>query len=251
MLTTFDFANRTFEVSVLSHQEVKSPWQPKMGNVIKYLIEVSCGGCCITFDFFGSIADCDSKKRAAYNRLSAFLSGENTGIHFVDSGETPEIRKARMREKINEIAINVSGTADSYFGTADTFRRIGEEILKAKKAQVSLFYSGYPALHKQVIDFCKRIHAGEDISDIAPIPKIKYIDTKEALLWVLKCWLSDASVGHYTVDELQGELGFENPSELLKAHRGCQTAAIQAQTLGLDTEDVCDVIEALTKMGIE
>jgi len=73
----------------------------------------------------------------------------------------------------------------------------------------------------------------------------------EELIFPAYCFFSDASayLNAKDIDDFSAEFGYQKPSELLKAWKGCKKAWASCKRLGLSKENVFDIMNHLQDTG--
>ncbi len=228
MQTTLKVLDFNFTISVLRKEEISSPHNPKMGNVIKYLVEVKSenNGLIVDFDFFGSIADCRSKERALIARIEQFRQ-ELGGTRLKEMTET----------RITDLDF------PKLFEQAKGFMRECREM----RGQFSDTKGA--GAHTETVHFL-RVLLDKGSAGVFPGgAHIKEIDA-DGLKFAFYCLVSDADAANMDIDEFSAEFGYKKVSECLRVYRACQANAAKLVTLGIAHHQICDILNELQEQNI-
>ena len=76
--------------------------------------------------------------------------------------------------------------------------------------------------------------------------------SKEDTLFAFRCIIEDALAGCDGFDEFCSDLGYSNDSiRAFKIYKACKKTAEKLKDLGISEDDLYDIVDKLSKMGIE
>lgn len=234
-------------------KEVVSPFNGKMeeqDRVIQYKVSVSNHIARVTFDYFGSIADCNYAARYYSKMLVEHVKGELETTKSEEATIPRDVRKADADKKGRKH----SSILDSYYSNSNNRFPECPTFFGAKSVAV---VDRFKNLCRKVLGQTPNFHTGRsivhmivDTGEVIGITAAKYMDKKE-LQFAFRAFVQDAEAGCMELDDFQDNFGYERASECVRVWEACKESKGKLESIKISQDDLYTVLEELSQMGIE
>lgn len=229
---TLSLPSADVEISYKGHEVVqkKSPWSKTNEDIFKYKVyAVLVGKGKVLFDFHGSIHSCNAEARNLIERFKSLTDREYGMIdRFFRFNKFPDLN----------YFMTISGIAKE---NRESTRSLLQFYMDSRRKFALI--TGENMYGAATLD---KIRAGEFDKFAEP----KY-ETGRELAFMFRCFLQDATCGAMDIDDFASDFGYTVISKCIEAHKACKQALAQFEELGLNVDNLNDMLNEMSDAGIE